>query len=287
MQGEGKWDKKLRALPWYGGKGGHGKAEWICSLLPWIRETVYVEPFGGMAGVLITRAPTKVEIFNDLDERIVNWWRVIREHRDEFGELVECVPWARKEHEWASTAMDDPTLPPIRRALAFHICCLMSAAQDTNNPAFSIGTYRVNKEGGSAIRRWRSERVADLAERFWNVQLECKPAEDLIERLVDVKESVIYCDPPYLSKSVTPYRCREIDMTKTTGLVQACKGKVAISGLGSEWDHLDWQRHERSAAKIHNSKPFKHGRADTQVEVVWTNYDASDIHNYGGLFASH
>ena len=41
---------EYRSLPYYGGKRGYGKGEWIAGLLPWEKNSCYIEPFAGMAG---------------------------------------------------------------------------------------------------------------------------------------------------------------------------------------------------------------------------------------------
>ena len=55
-----RWPVKVQPLPWYGGKAGFGKAEWIAGLLPWRKDSTYVETHGGMAGVLCRRARGEV-----------------------------------------------------------------------------------------------------------------------------------------------------------------------------------------------------------------------------------
>ena len=50
---------KYRSLPYYGGKRRYGKGEWIAAQLPWRRDSSYIEPCGGMAGVLLARPPVK------------------------------------------------------------------------------------------------------------------------------------------------------------------------------------------------------------------------------------
>ena len=62
-------------IAWYGGK--HYLARWIIEQMP--DHRVYDEPFGGMAGVLLKKEPSEVEVFNDLDGRAVNFFRVIRD----------------------------------------------------------------------------------------------------------------------------------------------------------------------------------------------------------------
>ena len=53
-----------------------------------------------MAGVLLARAPVKTEILNDLNGRVVNWWRAVRDKPEEFGRLLEFTPFSRAEYEW-------------------------------------------------------------------------------------------------------------------------------------------------------------------------------------------
>ena len=64
-------------LSYYGGKNPQrGVPHWINSLLPSTKEcTLYVEPFCGMMGVLLSRQESFCEIVNDANERVVNWWR--------------------------------------------------------------------------------------------------------------------------------------------------------------------------------------------------------------------
>ena len=110
-----------RTLPYYGGKRGYGKTQSIASFLPHTPDSCYVEPFAGMAGVLFARQPVKLEVLNDLNRRVINWLRVGRDQPDDFGRLVEKTPISRVKYQWALTAIGDETLPPLRRALAFHI----------------------------------------------------------------------------------------------------------------------------------------------------------------------
>ena len=112
--------KTLTGLPYYGGKQ-KGKAEWIGSLLPWKQDTTYVEPFCGMAGVLLARAPVNLEILNDRNDRIINWWRAVRDEPEEFAYLIENTPYSRAEYDRAWENLDNEELTALQRALAFHI----------------------------------------------------------------------------------------------------------------------------------------------------------------------
>ena len=276
-----RWHKKARPLPWRGGKSTYGKSDWIYSLLPWEKKTTYVEPFGGMAGVLLRRAPVENEIFNDLDNRIVNWWNVLRTQPKEFGWQVQCTPYSKQVHKQAIDLVDDPTKSDMERAVAFHVLALQSASHRlSGKPSWKLTLLNKNHLG-----RWRCERVAVLAERFWNVQLDRCPAEKLLTRLSDLEYAVIYCDPPYPSFENQPYHVSELDVSKLSGLLLSQRGRVAISGRGSEWDHLGWHKHTCVMASRPSSW-IKGAKGSEITEVLWTNYDAADVANMGGgLFA--
>ena len=271
---------KLSGLPWYGGKAGFGKAEWIASLLPWRKTSAYVEPFGGMAAVMLRRAPVIIEIYNDLDSRIVNWWRILRNEPEKFGWVVQCMPISREEYEWAHKSLDDNSLSDFDRALAFHVYALHTTSTNLSSPHWQ---RRIKAESGNKTARWQSHRVEALAERLWHVQIECSPAVDLLKRFEKEKNVVIYCDPPYRTADTKPYHINQQDTDIITETLILQCGQIAISGYNDEWDHLDWQRHEMKTFRP--ARPSETKSVAT-TEVLWTNYDAHKLNIIDhGLFA--
>ena len=67
-----------------------------------------MEPFFGSGAVLLSRHPAKCEVVNDIDGRIVNFFRVLRERPDELVEVLRLTPWARDEWQACKEPTDDP-----------------------------------------------------------------------------------------------------------------------------------------------------------------------------------
>ena len=251
-----------RSLNYYGGKQ-RGKGAWIASLLPWEHSNTYVEPFAGMAGVLLARQPVRSEILNDLNERIVNWWRVVRDQPEELAELLEYTPWSRRAFEEAKTQLDDATLTPLRRALAFHIVVHQNVLH-ADNPSQS----RWRPFFTRAPHMWRPPQVKALADRLRYVQLECRDAVELLAKVSNMEHALIYCDPPYHSADTSPYTLGGVP-DGLADILRHARAKIAVSGYGNEWDSLGWERAELPTYIVPTGETSTSQR---RTEVLWTNY---------------
>ena len=257
-------------IPYYGGKAKTGK--WIASLLPWDWNSIYVEPFGGMAGVLCNREPVKAEVLNDLNDRIINWWRVVRDHPKELIHMLKHTPMSRTEFKWAVQNMDNPAICEIRRALFFqtvvHQSVVCSDKRATWAPRYTL-------EGGVlGGKRWTNpeDRVNRLAERMRFVQLERRNGLEILDKISHIDKTVVYVDPPYRTANTSAYVHSDVDVDKLTDLLLEQKGFVAISGYRDEWDHLEWYRYEKdtSFAGTHSTKGTD-APSGKRTEVLWIN----------------
>lgn len=62
-------------LRWHGGKWK--LAPWILGFFP--EHRIYVEPFGGGGSILMRKPRCYAEVWNDLDDVVVNLFRVLRD----------------------------------------------------------------------------------------------------------------------------------------------------------------------------------------------------------------
>lgn len=262
-----------RSLPYFGGKSRIGAIQqtgrWIASLLP--RRDGYCEPFAGMLGVLLQREPSKIEIACDADERIITWWRVVRDDYEALSELVNLTPRSNKEFEFQLTQLGHPD--PLRKALAVHYVLTHSLHCGLGSSHYKRVWKPVNP-----FRKWTEYGFGALHARIRDVHLDTLDACETLERMARWSEWVIYCDPPYKGAATAKYGLDDLDRDRIQEALQAQAGAVAISGFGSEWDSLGWVKAEK---QVSMSGFAQKGRTFPRTEVLWMNYQPGD----GPLFS--
>lgn len=158
----------------------------------------YVEAFGGSAAVLLAKAPTPIEVYNDLDGELVNLFRILREP-DQFNLLLNNCKhtlYSRAEFALASQPSSDP-LESARR--------LIVRTRQSHSGLGRSWSYCVEdtQQGtSSAIRRWLSgiERLPRIHARLRNVQVEGDDWRKILERY-DRPRTLFYLDPPYMAET--------------------------------------------------------------------------------------
>jgi DNA adenine methylase len=267
-----KGKKKLIAFGWYGGKFSH--LEWLLPLLPPCHH--YCEPFAGSAAVLLNRAPSPIETYNDLDGEVANFFRVLRNEKERLIEAIGLTPFSREEFSIACTL--DAELEPLERARRFYV----RARQVRTGLAqrASIGRWANCKNTSRAgmsgvVSRWLGavEDLPHIAERLLRVQIENRPATDVIT-LYDAPATLFYCDPPYLHESRRDTKAYGYEMSDSqhqelADVLNAVQGMVALSGyehpLLEQWYPAPaWAKLIAPARTIHSTK-------DTRSEVLWVN----------------
>ena len=248
---------------------------WVQQFFP--RHDVYVEPFGGAAGVLLTKPRSYAEVYNDLDGDVVNLFRVLQDPgtRAALVELCCLTPYARAEFDQAWQPAEDP----VERARRIVIRAQMgfgSAGATQGVTGFRIDTGRAC---ATAQHLWAKypDSLAAVAARFVGVLIENRPALDVMQQH-DSATTLHYVDPPYLhatrvlggggKNSCYRHEMTEADHADLLASVQQLHGFVVVSGYPSEMydDTLTgWERHT-TKARISANRGTK-----SRTECVWLN----------------
>jgi DNA adenine methylase len=265
--------KKLIPFGWYGGKFSH--LEWLLPLLPKCHH--YCEPFAGSGAVLLNRPPSPIETYNDLDGEVANFFRVLRDQGAKLQRAIGLTPFSREEFSIACTL--EPSLTPLERARRFYI----RARQVRTGLAqtASLGRWANCKDTSRAgmsgvISRWLGgvEQLPDIAARLLRVQIENRPAIDVI-KLYDSPRTLFYCDPPYVHETRGDSKAYKHEMTddqhkELAHVLNAAKGKIAFSNYDCKL--LDKLYPSKRWQKTFTTKT-NHATKGTRVEVLWTNYE--------------
>jgi DNA adenine methylase len=266
-------NKKKIAFGWYGGKYSH--LSWLLPLLP--QANHYCEPFGGSAAVLINRDPSPVETYNDIDGEVVNFFRVLRDQRDELIEAIGLTPFSREEFV---IAIQEPVdgLSNLERARRFYVRARQARTglAQTASPGRWAACRNTSRRGmGGAVSRWlgSSQDLVEIAARLIRVQIDHRPAVDVI-RAYDSPDTLFYCDPPYPHESRGDSKAYRFEMNDNehiclARLLHEVEGRVAISGYRCDLMndlYGDWRRIDADPSLCHSVK-------GERQESLWINYE--------------
>lgn len=214
---------------------------------------IYVEPFGGAAGVLLKKERSFAEVYNDLDGDVVNVFRVMRDlqQAQALRRAIELTPWARDEF----TASYEPTDDPVERARRTIVRGFMgfgTTSRRAHRTGFRAKAYRQNQTGAMDWRTWPDE-IVIFCERLRGVTIENRDAAEII-CYQDTHDTLFYVDPPYVQSTRTAARghdksgayahdLEDADHEELAELLHDVKGMVVLSGydcpLYSEL-YADW-----------------------------------------------
>lgn len=278
------------ALRYHGGK--FRLAPWILRFFP--PHSAYVEPFGGAASVLLLKEPCAAECYNDLDDRIVRFFRVLRDPTAsaELQRRVALTPYARRTLEWSFGEPEDEVDAAHRLVVRSFMGHGSDSATRTSRTGFRA---RLTEGRGLPSHEWSnwSDAVPAFRARLARVLLDNDDAVRVIDRM-DTAKTLIYCDPPYVhasrsamkgnSSTTNGYRFEmsDADHVRLAERLHSARGMVVLSGYPSGlYDRLyhGWDRFDR---------PHVADRAAMRTEVVWLNpaCAAALRRSRGGLFAA-
>ncbi|CAB3883451.1 DNA adenine methylase [Achromobacter animicus] len=175
-------------IPWLGGK--RRLADKILPHFP--KHTCYVEPFAGGAALLFARAePAKVEVLNDINGDLVNLYRVVQHHLEEFVRQFKWALTSRQMFKWQKEARPE-TLTDIQRAARFYY--LMQNCFSGKLEGMTFGTATTAPPGLNLLRLEETLSAAHL--RLARAYLEHLSWRDCVKRY-DRPHTLFYMDPPY------------------------------------------------------------------------------------------
>ena len=176
---------------WPGGKRNLKKT--LLAAIP--EHKAYVEVFAGSAKLLFAKEPSPWEILNDINDELVNFFRVAKHRPSELAERLEHDLIAAGR--FSELKRDPPKESEIERALRFAYLTWYSFGSKGDNFASMQIKHLLTAKCPvrKPLIRVRGL-LADVAERLRNVLVENRDFAECIRRY-DCPDTFFYCDPPY------------------------------------------------------------------------------------------
>ena len=229
----------------------------------------YVEPYFGSGALLFTKPPSDIETINDLDSDVTNLFRCIQQDSERLARLVMTTPFSREEYD---RQFDGESCASMYQKAAGFLVRMWQAHGSRNNGYKAGWKYdAVGREKMYALWNWYRlpEWIVEIAERLRKVQIENRPALEVIGRF-DYPNVFMYIDPPYIlgTRSGKQYKheMTDADHEELLETILQSRAKIMISGYESEMynRYLNGWHKEYFMSCSDGGSPRK--------EVVWMNY---------------
>lgn len=267
---------KRPAVRYHGSK--FRMAPWILSFFP--PHSTYCEPFAGGAGVLLRKEPSSLEIYNDLDSDVVNYFRVLRDPEtcSALVAAISLTPFSREEYR----ACFEPSDLPVERARRFATRSFLGFGSHSHNIDNITNGFRTARTAGKATKlhsyahEWAGVPGAllSLSDRLRYVTIEQLDASVCIPKY-DGPETLFYLDPPYVrsarqdqSKGYAHELC-DHQHRELAWLLNNIQGRAILSGYDTPLYrdlYPGWHREQTTV--------MANGQwgAVPRTEVLWMNF---------------
>lgn len=264
-------------LRYFGGKWE--LAPWVVSHFP--PHHTYTEVFGGAASVLFHKSPSEVEIYNDLDSRLVNVMRCLQDDEEarRLARKLSLTPWSREEFEKACAVLD--------RAHNHSSDMLAWATIVVSFQGYGSGGlrresrcgWRAKDDGanGHAAHAWVNypAEISAFCARLQGVVIEHRNALEVLP-VHDRRDALHFVDPPYVqearkSRHRYTHDFGDVSHRELSKVLHRLKGAVILSGYPSPlYNKLyrTWRCEKRAHRSVMGGE---------RMECIWLNARAASF----------
>ena len=273
LAGDGNWHPLTAPFGYYGAKGRLA-SRMVDELPP---HNAWVEAFCGSAALTVAKRPAQIEVINDINGEVVNFFRQLRNNSSKLCRLLGLTPYAREELQLARSPGRKAS--DLERARRFFVSSMMAINGSFGEAlgGFSFSNSYTRRDMEARVSRWKAmpRYLEVIADRLSQVRIENKDAIKLLGEFSDRPATLVYLDPPYLGKRERGYDhddCSEEYHERLLVMASKARCMLFISGYENALynDYLipgkGW--HKRgivTATRGHNGKDYE------REEIVWYN----------------
>lgn len=212
-------------ISYYGGKQNLVKI--LLEMIP--EHKIYCEPFFGGGALFFKKKPSYLEVINDINDNLVNFYEQCQTNFEELASLIETTLCSERQYRWAQRVYyGELHVSPVQKALATWLafnesimCTIKSGWRWDNGTDCS--------HIGIVLQHQRNNFCPWIKQRLARVQISCRDALTVI-RQRDTPCSFFYLDPPYPGSNQGHYAGYSMDdFEKLLQLLKTIHGQFLLS----------------------------------------------------------
>ena len=177
--------------------GKYYLTSWLSQYIP--EHTCYVEPFCGAGHLLFAKESSQVEVLNDIDNHLIGFFELLKDDtkRSKLIQTLDNMLYSRRLWQDIRSRWKQGNLPQdeIERAAYWFYLNRTTFSGDQKRGGFAVPSTT----GRNPVQSFRNavDSLKAIAERLRGVCIENLDYQECIRRY-DSKDTLFYCDPPYL-----------------------------------------------------------------------------------------
>lgn len=220
-----------------------GKRNMVKQILPLIPEHLqYIEPYCGSGAIFFSKTRSKIEVLNDINSDIVNFFRVLQneELAEKLVEKLVFTPYSYEEFKLAGSIVYGEEEDLVLRAWGWFVLYNQGFGGTGDRNSWGKTKTLVSRNISDNVNSWRGrlKLLEFWMDRLQSVQIEHRDALECIQYW-DTPTSFFYLDPPYVrstrKKTLYTHETNDAHHQRLVDILLSLKGRFVLSGY---WNDL-------------------------------------------------
>jgi len=192
-------------------------------------KCAFVEVFGGSGYISqnVERTKFKTIIYNDIDDKLTTFYKMVKENPDQLKEILSFLPYSRSLNEITTKLLSENScLGELESAvLMFYVTNSSFYGRLDNGFAFGP-TYTRN---AAKVYSNKTQKITEIAKLWQDIAIENLDFKDVIQRY-DRTYTVFYADPPFIDRDEDYYDSvfSKNDLRELVQILTQIKGRFLL-----------------------------------------------------------
>lgn len=262
-------------IRWVGGKSK--SVELLLKLFP--QHYTYIEPFFGAGWMLFNKEKSNVEVINDINSELMNFYMIILNNYDKFkNKFNYLIPSRELFNKWK---VFNPDLSDLDRAVRFYYINRTCFSGDMQRPRF--GTSNIRRSNLCCITDDFDKFIKPIHNRLKNVTVENLDYKEIIKKYdkknntKEQREIFFFLDPPYKETYGYSNEFTKENHKELSDILHKVNAKFLLT-INNDKDVKDWYKDFNI---IDNNVCYKICKdlkgIGNRKELIITNYDIDKL----------